>query len=273
MVDQVLELSRRGWPDFFRGFAFPFRALGVVFSTPRLRTLTLAVAGVTVLSLVALSIGLWHGAPALVDWLWTAPNTWWGATVRGLLVLVTFTLGFLVGATTLPMTVAAPLMDPLSIQAERALGHQVVEEGGFGRLVREVALALVNAVWRIGVFLAGQALLVPLLLLPVVGGPLFTAASWTWASVWVAAQYLDVPMARHLHPFREELALVRGRFALCLGFGAAVSLMLWVPLLNFFFVPVAVVAATMLFRGLVGAGELPDRTVPSRLSGSRGAGR
>ena len=42
-----------------------------------------------------------------------------------------------------------------------------------------------------------------------------------------------------------------------LGFGAAVYVILWVPVLNTLFVPLAIVGGTLLFRGLLAAGALP----------------
>jgi CysZ protein len=48
---------------------------------------------------------------------------------------------------------------------------------------------------------------------------------------------------------------LRARLALALGFGGCLSLILWVPLLNFFLMPLAVVAGTLLFRGLRGNGR------------------
>lgn len=262
------DLSRAGPLDLFRGFALPLRALGLVFSTPALSRLALAVAAVTAATLIALGVALWHGAPALVDWLWPAPPTWWGRALHGLLTAIAFLLPFVAGANTLPLILAAPLMDPISIHTERLLGHDEVVEGGLGRFAQEIVRAIGNALVRLVVLALGQLLLLPLLLIPGAGGPIWTALSWTWTALWVTAAYLDVPMARHLYPFRDEARLVRRRPAVCLGFGAAVALMLWVPLLNFFFVPVAVIGGTLLFRGLLAAGAIPPPPAPS---GSRSA--
>jgi CysZ protein len=46
-----------------------------------------------------------------------------------------------------------------------------------------------------------------------------------------------------------------------MGFGAAVYVLLWLPVLNLFFIPLAVVAGTLLFRGLRASGSLPPPTV------------
>jgi CysZ protein len=63
-------------------------------------------------------------------------------------------------------------------------------------------------------------------------------------------------MARHLYPFGQVLAALRRRLTLALGFGAALYVMLWVPVLNFFLMPVAVVAGTLLYRALRQAGAV-----------------
>jgi len=251
------DLTRGGILDLFRGFVLPFRGLGLVFSTNRLTLLTLGVAAVTTVTVVLLAVALWHGAPALVDWAWAAPATWWGKAIRGVLVTAAFVLGLVGGATALPLLLAAPLMDPISVATEQQMGYAVTGEAGLSRTIKEILRALANAPVRLVVLLTGQAMLLPLLLIPGVGGVLWSVLGWTWTALWVTAAYLDVPMARHLYTFNQEAAVVRARPALCLGFGGAVALMLWIPLLNFFFVPVAIVGATLLFRGVVAAKIIP----------------
>jgi len=257
MADPIPDLTRPGPLDLLRGFGIALRGLGLVFSNRRLTLLTLAVALITALTLGALAAGLWHYVPALVGWAWTPPATWWGSALFRLVTILAFLLLLVAGGNTLPLMLAAPLMDSISVATERHLGVEVEAESGLGRMARELLRAWANAVVRLIVLLAGQVLLLLLLLIPGIGGPLWTALSWTWAALWISAAYLDVPMARHLYTFGHELAALRRRPMLCLGFGAAVALMLWVPLLNFFFVPVAVVGSTLLFRGLAAAGVLP----------------
>jgi len=252
------DLTRRGPLDFFRGFALPLRALGLVFSTRPLALLTFGVAFITGLTLAGLGFGLWHGVPALVDWAWTPPATWWAKAGHRALEVLVFLLAFVAGANTLPLMLAAPLMDPISVATEGLLGFPPTE-GGLRRIVREVLRAWANAIVRLLILACGQLLLLVLLLIPGVGGPIWTVLSWTWTSIWVCAAYLDVPMARHLYGFGDELAALKKRPAVCLGFGLAVALMLWVPLLNFFFVPVAIVAGTLLFRALLAAGTIAPK--------------
>ena len=71
---------------------------------------------------------------------------------------------------------------------------------------------------------------------------------------WLAVEHLSNPAARHLVPFRQVVRALRQRPFLALGFGAALWVLLWVPVVNFFLLPVAVVAGTLLFRSLEQAG-------------------
>jgi CysZ protein len=260
---QVPELRRAGVSDLARGFAVPFRALSLLFATPKLMGLTLSMAAITFVTLLGLGAILWRVAPAVAALAIGPSQAWWAVALRTVLGAAVFLGLFLLGANVLPLTLAAPLMDPLSIQTERAVGVAVPDGGGWQRTLREISRSLTNGLLRLAVLGLGEALLLLLLLVPVAGGPLWTALSWAWAALWLAAAYLDVPMARYLYTLDHEIAVLKQRFWLCLGFGAAIALMLWVPLLNCFFVPVAVVGSTLLFRGLVAAGALPPPAQPT----------
>jgi CysZ protein len=262
---QVPELRQAGLSDLARGFALPLRALSLLFATKALRRLTLAMAAITFATLVILLVVLWNAAPAMAALAVGHSPSWWAVALRTLLGIALFLGLFLLGANALPLTLAAPLMDPLSIQTERAVGIAVPEGGGFWRTLHEIARSISNGLLRLLVLGLGEAVLLFLLLIPGVGGPLWTGLSWAWAAIWLAAAYLDVPMARYLYTLDHEIAVLKQRFWLCLGFGAAVALMLWVPLLNCFFVPVAVVGSTLMFRGLVAAGALPPPAAPTAL--------
>ena len=148
-------------------------------------------------------------------------------------------------------------LDPISTAAEARLGVEA-SPASLGTMLRQVARSIVNALARTSVLFLGYALLAPLWLIPGIGGGLWSAVSWIWSAFWLTAAYLDVPMARHLYSFGQEARVLWRRPWLSLGFGSAVALMLWVPLLNFFFIPVAVVGATLLMRGLIAAGELSE---------------
>ena len=63
---------------------------------------------------------------------------------------------------------------------------------------------------------------------------------------WLTAEYLSGPMARHLHAVQARARRDARAAVVSLGFGLALYVMLWVPVLNFFLVPIAVVGGTLL---------------------------
>src|SRR6266851_5674448 len=83
--------------------------------------------------------------------------------------------------------------------------------------------------------------------------PAFSAIGFVRNS---AGAFLDAPMARHLYPFRDVQGVIADRFRLCLGFGAAVFVILWIPVVNLFLIPLASVGGTLLYRGLRASGNL-----------------
>lgn len=235
--------------DFFTGLSLPWRAGQLVLRGGRLLTLVLVAAGLVGLTLVALLV--W-----LAPWMTRVGKGWlgeggaaWGALGTALGVLLA--LGTVVaGALTLPNLVLAPLQDPLGEATEACLGDFRSPPFSPARFLRGVWISLKHTLLRIVFMLAGVLLLLPLNLIPGVGTLLFSALSITWTAWWLSVEYLSGTMARHLLPFRAVLRVLWGRRALALGFGASLYLLLWVPVVNFFLMPVAIVAGALLYRAL-----------------------
>ncbi|MBF5044715.1 sulfate transporter [Aggregicoccus sp. 17bor-14] len=248
--------------DFFQGLALPFQALGLILGSPRLRRLAAVCALVTLVSLVLLALGLWGASAGLLGWAWGRPDAWLGATLWELLRLLLFLLLLVVGANTVPVLLLVPLEDPLSEATEQLCGDFEAPPFRPGAVLRGIGVGLGYTLARVALLLAGLALLLPLNLVPGAGSVAFTALASLWSMYWMAAEYLGGPMARHLYPFREVRAVLRRRRLLGLGFGAAVYVILWVPVLNTLFLPLAIVGGTLLFRGLRAAGALPPPPGP-----------
>jgi len=255
-------LPASGTPgDVLRGAALPLKAFALIFRTPRLFGWSLVAAAVTAATLVGLAVGLWPLAQHLADGLVGHDATWQRVTSMGLGVLF-FAGAFVVGALTVPNVLLAPLQDPLSEATEVRCGDFTPPPFSLPGLVRGTLESLAHTLLRVAFMALGFVVLWPLNLVPVAGGVAWLVLSSTWSMFWLAAEHLSNPMARHLHPFRQVVRALRQRLALALGFGAALWVLLWVPVLNFFLMPVAVVAGTLLYRGLRAAGALP--APPSR---------
>ncbi len=241
---------------FGGGFALPFHALRLVVAVPALRRWALAMAAITALSLLALVAGLLLGVPVALGALWTRPEGWLVA-LWYLAALALGAVGLVVGVAAVPAVVTAPLADPLVEATERHLGLQGPGAGGLGRLAAEAAAGVRKAVLRVSLLLAGHALLLPLWLLPGAGHAAWSLLSVAWTIFWLAFEYLDIPANRFGWRFREVARTLRAHPATTFGFGAAVYLLLWVPVLNTLFIPAATVGATILFHELRAAGGIP----------------
>jgi CysZ protein len=248
--------------DFFQGLGLLGRAFGLIFRSSKLFLLSTLCAAVTLVALVALVVLLWRYTPELVGRFFARPEAWYGQAAWYLVLTLTFVVLLVVGANTVPPLLLAPLQDPLSEATEELCGGAPSTPFSLGAFLRGLATGIAHTLARIFFLVLGLVVLAPLNLIPVAGSILWTILGSLWSMMWMAGEHLAAPMTRHLYPFSEVRRMLRERRALCLGLGAGIYLLLWIPVLNTFFLPVAVVAGTLLYRGLLAAGQLPSS--PSR---------
>jgi CysZ protein len=246
--------SRLG--ELLIGLGLPLRALVLILRTPRLLLWSSLAALVTAFALVALAAVLWPLGQHLAARLIGHDATWQRVTSAGL-GFVLFAVLFVLSALTVPNVLLAPLQDPLSEATEVSCGDFTAPPFSIGALVRGTLESLAHTLLRLAFMLVGFAVLWPLNLVPFAGAALWLVLSSTWSMFWLAVEHLSNPMARHLHPFRQVVGALARRLPLALGFGAALWVILWVPVVNFFLMPVAVVAGTLLYRTLLTAQALP----------------
>lgn len=238
--------SRPGVLELFAGLALPLRAVRLVAGSRSLRRLCWLSAAVALLAIAAVVLALIYGVEPGFAAIWPRPSdtlrryAWEAARVAVLAV------GFVLGVLTLPTLALVPLEDPLSEAAEDALGIPRPQDA---RYVRSVAVGLVHTLSRLTFLWLGQLLLLGMLLLPPVS-PAWPVVSTLWTAIWLAAEYCAIPITRRLQPFREVRHLLWRRRWLCLGFGLALWLLFWVPVLNLAFVPIAIVSGTLLHAGV-----------------------
>lgn len=245
--------------DFMTGLLAPFRAMALVRRTPRLQRLARWMAVVTAISLVAIAWLLFLYADDLVRLVWTRPEHWAGSFAWALVVLFVFLALFAIGATIVPPLLLTPLQDPLSETVEALATGHTPPAFSVGLFARSVYVGLRHTLARILIMTGGLVLLLPLNLIPGIGSLAYTVLATIWSAVWLAGEHLGAPMARHLFRWAAVQRLLRERLQLVLGFGLGCTILLWVPILNFFFLPYAIVAGTLLFCALREAGALPAR--------------
>lgn len=243
--------------DFFQGFALLGRAFGLIFRSGRLFLLSTLCAIVTLVSLVALVVLLWRYTPGWVGHFFARPDSVYLQPLWYLVLVLTFVVLLVVGANAVPPLLLTPLQDPISEATEELCGGPSAPPFRLGAFFRGLVTGITHTLARLFFLVLGLLVLAPLNLIPGVGSILWTALGSLWSMMWMAGEHLAAPMTRHLYPFSEVRRMLRERRALCLGLGAGVYLLLWIPVLNTFFLPVAIVAGTLLYRGLLAAGQLP----------------
>jgi CysZ protein len=255
-MEATPELPRqRGAFDLLRGASYPVRAAALVLRVPRLRRLTALCAAITLVIFVGWAWALWAFLPRLLEAVWRHPE---GAVgwLWELTLIVSGALAWLLGAATLPLLALAPLEDTLVAATESAVGAPPAPPSGITRAARQAVSAVARTAIRVVLLLVGQGLLLVLQLLVPTGAPVWAGAGVVWTALFACAEYLDPPLARRGGTFAEVRRVLARRTALALGFGLVVTVLLWVPLLNLFLMPLAVVAGTLLHRSLVAAGTL-----------------
>ncbi len=255
-MEDTPDLPRQSGPlDLLRGATFPLRAAQLVLRVPRLRRLAALCAAYTLLIFVLWGWALWVWLPGLLERVWPHPGGPVGWLWQ-LTLVVAGAVGWLVGALTLPLLALAPLEDTLVAATESAVGAPPAPPAGLAGTLGQAVSAVARTAMRVMLLLLGQALLLVLQLTLPAAAPLWAVAGVGWTALFACAEYLDPPVARRGGAFVEVRRVLARRTALALGFGLSITVLLWVPLLNLFLLPVAVVAGTLLHRSLVSAGTL-----------------
>lgn len=238
--------SRPGFLDLFSGLALPFRAARLLARSRTLRRLCWISAAVALLAIAVVVLALIYGVEPGFVALWPRPPETLRRYAWEALRAAVLGVGFVLGVLTLPTLALVPLEDPLSEAAEAALGIPPPEHT---RYVRSVAVGLGHTLSRLAFLWFGQLVLLGMLLVPPLA-PGWAVVSTLWTALWLAAEYCAIPITRRLQPFSAVRALLWRRRWLCLGFGLALWVLFWVPLLNLAFVPVAIVSGTLLNAGV-----------------------
>lgn len=241
-----------------RGFGYPFSTLLYMLRRPVLWSYTFLPVLVTACALVLILYGLVSFGPALTNWIWTPGEEWYWMLLWYPLHVLVLVLLFAIGAVTLPGLVSSPFIKALSRRTEELETQERARKERGRPFFRELLSTFLDALIRIAFLLAVHAVLLVIVIIPVAGQIIYPVAAWLWTVFWLSAQNIGFPLSRRKQPFMEGPRTVRRNLALFLGFGAAVFLFLLMPLFNFLFVPVAVVAATRLFLDLESNGAIPS---------------
>ena len=81
-------------------------------------------------------------------------------------------------------------------------------------------------------------------------GQVISLVGFALTAIYLGVDYIDWPAARRDWAVRDRVAFTRRQLAAVAGFGTGVWVLLFIPLVNLFFMPAAVAGGTMLFVDL-----------------------
>ncbi|MCB1775450.1 MAG: sulfate transporter CysZ [Gammaproteobacteria bacterium] len=225
-----------------KGFFLPFQGLGII-TRPGLRRYVI----VPLLLNMLVFGGLAYLAGSYFDdfmnrWL---PTQAWLEFLRWILWILfatAYAVAMFYSFTLLANLIAAPFNAMLSARVERHLTGQLPADADES-LLKAIGPAVSGEIGKIVYFLS-RAL--PLLLLFLVPGlNILVTVAWLLFGFWfLAIEYADYPMGNHaLAPKQQRQALRRQRLQ-SLAFGAGVTVLMLVPVLQLAAMPAAVAGAT-----------------------------
>ncbi len=219
--------------QFWQGVRFFFAGLPLLVKHPRLLTLSLIPIAVTVALLLALAFGsAWLMGLLLLN----VSDEW-----RRFFQVIAFLLALLLGYS-LYLPLARVLLAPFSEALSRH-AHVLTH----GAVTYQSSVGWARAMWE-GLKLVALQLVV-LLLGFVLGFALPVLGHLLWIVLAIATcglDYLDVPLSARGLPMRAKLKLLWQHKALTFGFGLAGYVLLFIPVINIFSLPVGVIGATLL---------------------------
>ncbi len=253
---------------FARGLSYALRgAHFVYFSHPRLARYWLAPILITGGALLSAFYGAGTLYDDLGDAVWSLfPQSWEEATgfvgglvtaLRWLIELVSGILIALFGLVLvflLSSVVAAPFNDALSEAVEHILTGGQAPPFSFGRMMADIVRTIRLEVGKV-------------LLYAVIIGPMFLASffipgvgqvisivGFALTAIYLGVDYIDWPAARRNWSVGDRVAFTKRQLPAVAGFGTGVWVLLFIPLVNLFFMPAAVAGGTMLFVAMTDSG-------------------
>lgn len=227
------------------GFFLPFQALRQIFA-PGLRRFVLVPLAVNLIIFSALAlVGAHYFETVLNSWL---PESSWLAYLRWLfwlLFALTYAVILFFTFTLLANLIAAPFNSLLAARVEEKLTGALPPEDRTS-LLKTVGPTIASELGKL-FYLVTRA--IPLLLLMLIPGlNVLASIGWLLFGAWfLAVEYGDYPMANHTLNGSDQRKRLRARRFKSLAFGAGVTVMMLIPILQFAAMPAAVAGATRLW--------------------------
>jgi CysZ protein len=90
-------------------------------------------------------------------------------------------------------------------------------------------------------------------------GQALSLVAFALTAIYLGVDYIDWPAARRDWSVSDRVAFARRQLPAVAGFGTGVWVLLFIPLINLFFMPAAVAGGTMLFVAMAPPPVPPGR--------------
>ena len=192
---------------------------------------------------------------------WNEVTGWVGGLLSALRWLIELIAGILITLLGLVLVlvfssvVAAPFNDALSEAVEHILTGESAPPFSFSRMLADIARTIRLELLKVLVYVAvvGPMFLASFIIPGL--GQVISLVGFALTAAYLGIDYVDWPAARRNWSVRDRLAFTRRQLPAVAGFGSGVWLLLFIPLVNLFFMPAAVAGGTMLFLELQESGS------------------
>lgn len=142
---------------------------------------------------------------------------------------------------------ASPFNSLLAERVEQKLnGLPVPEFRGYKALAGTIGKTILSEFRKVLYMLKWMPVLLLISIIPVVN--LIAPFAWAAYGAWMLSlQYTDYAMGNHELFIKEELPLLRQNRSTAMGFGGVLTLLMMIPVVNFFVMPVGVAGGTVFW--------------------------
>jgi CysZ protein len=231
----------------FQSFFHPFAAIKMLFKDRQLFRLALIPWLINFgVFFIAIFAFIWLDKQLmakLASWLGTG---WWvpvAAWLLGIILLLLVGTGLILSFAFLANLIGGVFFESLSRRAEVVLTgvDRPSPEGAFLKIaMRSLIEELKGIAFFAGVWLA----MLLLYFIPGIGAAIFVIVSAIWSTMGLTYEFASPTMERWGMPFRERRRMVFSKPFHSVAFGGAVLALTFIPFVNLFFLPFAVIGGT-----------------------------
>lgn len=234
--------------DLLAGLSYPLRALALINRTPRLWQYVVVPILVNVVVGAALYLGLFATLWQLLQSR-LADSPLGGALAVILGVVLGIALAVAIGFVLVRfgIVLGAPWYGQLSEKLEGMLSGsgELPARLTAGEIAYDIWRALLFELKKLALFLACWLPSLLLLLIPGVGGLVYTVIGVLLGALISCLDFFDGPQERRRMSFRQKLGTVRALLPGSLSFGVVAAALVAIPLVNLLAIPLCVVAGNL----------------------------